>query len=166
MEELCLVFQKKILKFINNDVITADCYYFHAVMKTYSVCEKIAKFILCKYDFDHKYTAIEDFKNTYIEDVIEKTNRMCISSKIIELFKKIMEGQVYSRYEKNRNLEYHCLRQEYLDVRRSYYIKLGKVYEVFVLLCKLYELFEILVNEEREILCERIQRRTEGELKK
>lgn len=158
--------EEDFLKFINNDVITADCYYFHAVMKTYSVCEKIAKFILCKYDFDHKYTAIEDFKNTYIEDVIEKTNRMCISSKIIELFKKIMEGQVYSRYEKNRNLEYHCLRQEYLDVRRSYYIKLGKVYEVFVLLCKLYELFEILVNEEREILCERIQRRTEGELKK
>ena len=91
---------------------------------------------------------------------------MRINSKILELFKKIMEGQVYSRYEKNRNLEYHCLRQEYLYVQISVEIKLGKVYEVFVLLCELYELFEILVNEEREILCERIQRRTEGELKK
>lgn len=33
---------------------------------------------------------IEDFKNVYIEDIIEKINKMSISSKTIELFKKIM----------------------------------------------------------------------------
>lgn len=151
--------EEDFLKYINNDVITAECYYFHAVMKTYSVCEKIAKFILCKYDFDHEYTAIEDFKNMYIEDIIEKINKMYISSKTIELFKEIMGGQVYSHYEKTRNLEYHCLRQEYLWGQRSEEIKLGKVYEVFVLLDQLYELFEVLVNEEREILSKRIQKR-------
>ena len=41
-------------------------------MKTYSVCEKIAKFILCKYDFEHEYITSEKFKNMYIEDIIQR----------------------------------------------------------------------------------------------
>lgn len=84
--------EEDFLKYINNDVITAQCYYFHAVMKTYSVCEKIAKFILCKYDFKHEYTSIKDFKNMYNEDIIEKINNLHISSKTIDLFKEIMGG--------------------------------------------------------------------------
>lgn len=151
--------EEDFLKYINNEVITAECYCFHAVMKTYSVCEKVAKFMLCKYDFKHEYTSIENFKNMYIEDIIAKINEMHINSECIKVFKEIMGGQVYSHYEKVRNLEYHCLRQEYLYGPKNAEIKLGKMYEVFTLLNQLYELLKVLVDEEKEILSKRIRKR-------
>lgn len=146
------------IKYINNDVITSECYYFHATMKAYSVCEKIAKFILCKYDFAHEYTSIDNFKNMYIDNILTKINNLNINSKCINIFREIMEGKIYSHYEKLRNLEYHCLRQEYLNTRKIEDVKLGKMYEVFMLLNQLYILFKILVDEEREILYKRISK--------
>lgn len=146
------------IKYIKNDVITSECYCFHASMKAYSVCEKIAKFILCKYDFKHEYTSVDNFKNMYIDDILIKINNMHICSKCIDIFNAIMEGEVYSHYKKIRNLEYHCLRQEYLDIQETAEIKLGKMYEVFMLLSQLYELFKVLVDEEREILYKRISK--------
>ncbi len=143
-------------KYIDNEVITPECYYFHASVKAYSVCEKIAKFILCKYDFRQEYTSIDNFKNMYIDDILEKINNMNLFSECINIFNRIMKGEVYAHYEKIRNLEYHCLRQEYLDISKMEDIKLGKMYEVFMLLNQLYELFEVLVDEERELLYKRI----------
>ncbi len=147
------------LKYLNNEVITEECYCFHAVMKTYSVCEKVAKFILCKYDFKHEYTSLENFKNMYIEDIINIIEEKQINSKCILEFKKIMEGQIYSHYKKIRHLEYHCLRQEFQASGRSVEIKIGKMYEVFMLLGQLYELLKILVDEEKEVLVKRIEKR-------
>lgn len=151
--------EEDFIKYLHNEVITPDMYCFHAIMKTYSVCEKIAKFILCKYDFKHEYTTLKNFKNMYIEDIIAKINEKQITSDCIKKFKEIMEGQVYSHYEKIRNLEYHCLRQKYLNCQRELEINLGKVYEVFVLLNQLFELLELLVSEEKVILSERIKKR-------
>lgn len=159
-KKILFAFSKEyFIKFLYNEVITPNIYCFHAIMKTYSVCEKIAKFILCKYDFEHEYITSEKFKNMYIEDIIAKINEKQITSDIIEKFMEIMEGKVYSHYEKIRNLEYHCLRQEYLNCQSALEINLGKVYEVFVLLNQLFELLELLVGEEKVILSKRIKKR-------
>ena len=106
-----------------------------------------------------EYITSEKFKNMYIEDIIAKINEKQITSDIIEKFMEIMEGKVYSHYEKIRNLEYHCLRQEYLNCQSALEINLGKVYEVFVLLNQLFELLELLVGEEKVILSKRIKKR-------
>lgn len=156
----CDFSEEDFYKFLNNEVIMPDCYLFHAYIKTYSVCEKVAKFMLCKYDFNHKYTSMNDLKNMYVEDIIAKIDEMHITSESIELFKRIMKGKVYSHYEKMRNLEYHCLRQQYLfESEQRIGIMLGEGYEVYLLLSELYLLLACLVDEEGRILSEQVRKK-------
>ena len=103
---------------------------------------------------------MNDLKNMYVEDIIAKIDEMHITSESIELFKRIMKGKVYSHYEKMRNLEYHCLRQQYLfESEQRIGIMLGEGYEVYLLLSELYLLLACLVDEEGRILSEQVRKK-------
>ena len=146
-------------KFCCNELIGPNYYAFHASIKMYSIYEKLAKFILCKYDIDKEYTKEENFKNLYYDKIQDILKKKKYRTDCIDLFDKCISSTCFKNYEMMRNKEYHCLRQEYLNPEKSGEFVLGKVYLVYLLLEEVYPLIENIIYDEEIIIDKRIQDR-------
>lgn len=148
--EVCVPFSvKDFHKYCDNKLISSHYHYDHAMLKLYSVYEKVAKFILCKYDFDKEYIEDSKFKNMYIEKILDIFNSKTFSTKIIEKFKQCVTCNDFIKYENIRNKEYHRIRTRYFNNNSSY-----EVLNISIMknaMDSLYELFEMIIEEEKLI---------------
>ncbi|WP_029503036.1 Cthe_2314 family HEPN domain-containing protein [Lachnoclostridium phytofermentans] len=148
---------EKTEKFICNDVIFPQYYYDHAIIKLYSVYEKLAKFLLCKYDFKQEYLDDDKFKGMYIEKVVDLFKSKSITSSILIKFNDCISSTEYNDYEKDRNKEYHCLRSYYLlnEEGRATFAE-SNIYNVEKMMYSLYNVFSLIIKEEKSIYSEMI----------
>ena len=139
-------------KYCINEVMYPNYYYNHAVLKLYAVFEKVAKFLLCKYDFQKEYFEDNKFKNMYIDKIVELFDERKITSDILREFYMCISSEEYKMYEKLRNREYHCLRTVYVldEECRSIFIN-DSICKIEKLMCSLYNVFFLIINEEKLI---------------
>lgn len=157
-KKICATFSdEEFHKYYCNDLITSNYYYDHAVLKLYSVYEKVGKFLLCKYDFDDEYLKEGKFDNMYVEKILKVFETRPYSSEILEKFKECVTSDIYKEYEDLRNREYHRLRSRYFDQDGSF--ECINICVMKKTLTSLYELFEMIVDEERTILEAMIEKR-------
>lgn len=152
-KRLCNNEQNKIFnKYYLNELIYQDDYFNHAMFKLYSVYEKIAKFLLCKYDFKKEYVEDSKFKNMYIEIILKLFHNQNIKSDILTKFIECVSSKEYKEYEEIRNREYHCLRTVYVldEECRQMYIN-DSICKIEKLMSKLYQVFLMIIDEERMI---------------
>lgn len=145
--------QKEIFyKYYLNELMYPDDYYNHAMFKLYSVYEKIAKFLLCKYDFKKEYIDDSKFKNMYIEMILKLFYDQSIKSDILTKFSDCVSSREYKEYGEIRNREYHCLRTVYVldEECRQMYIN-DSICRIEKLMSILYQLFLMIIDEERVI---------------
>lgn len=141
-------------KYIRNELLNQEYYFDHVMIKMYSVFEKLAKFLLCKYDFTKEFVESKSLNNIYSEKAIEYFEFKNINSKIIEEFKKCIKSEDYKIYEEARNKYYHCIREFYfLYPHYDEVKKYGYFYITVVnsLIEKLQIIFEMIIKEEIEI---------------
>lgn len=131
-----------------NDVLNENIYTYHAMMKNYSVFEKIAKYLLSKHDNKKEYICDDDFKNIYVTDVASILSQLKNKNPSVEMFLDLVASKEYLIYENIRNVEYHCLRQEYLYFDNYGEVVFSKMYIIYVLLKRLFPILRLLVNEE------------------
>ena len=135
-----------------NEIIYPNYYYFHAMLKLYSVFEKVAKFLLCKYDFKKEYLDDGKFRNMYIDKIVELFSENKITSDILREFYNCISSEEYKMYEKLRNIEYHCLRTVYvLDEEDGCIFINDCICKMEKLIRSLYKLFFMIINEEKVI---------------
>lgn len=145
-------------KYICNEVIFSYYYYDHAILKLYSVYEKIAKFLLCKYDFKKEYLDDDKFKGMYINKVRELFSEKNYQSKILKKFEDCISRVEYKKYEKIRNREYHCLRTYYvIDEGLRDNVIISYISLMAEMMKSLSDLFFIIINEEEKIYTKMIQ---------
>ena len=139
-------------KYYLNEVMSQDDYFNHAMFKLYSVYEKIAKFLLCKYDFKKEYVEDSKFKNVYIEVILKLFYDQNIKSDILTKFIDCVSSREYKEYEEIRNREYHCLRTVYVldEECRQMYIN-DSICKIEKLMSMLYQLFLMIIDEEKMI---------------
>lgn len=139
-------------KYCMNEIIYPNYYYFHAMLKLYSVFEKVAKFLLCKYDFKKEYLDDGKFRNMYIDKIVELFSENKITSDILREFYNCISSEEYKMYEKLRNREYHCLRNVYvLDEEDGCIFINDCICKMEKLIRSLYKLFFMIINEEKVI---------------
>lgn len=140
--------------YCQNEVLNPTYYFDHIIIKLYSVYEKLAKFILCKYDFEKKYVDEDSMRSMYIEDVIDSLTERNISTIITVGFRSCVESAEYKRYEEIRNKYYHCIRELYFLFSNNeevikYY--LSNITTINKMLEKLQKLFSTIIREEKGI---------------
>lgn len=148
--------KEKFEKYICNDIIYPYYYYDHAMLKLYSVYEKLAKFLLCKYDIDKNYREDDKFKGMYIYKISELLSNRGCNDEILRKFNKCITHRYFKEYEKERNREYHCLRQVYFlktEKIKSEIILLN-ITRISYLLKNLSEIFEMIIEDEINIYTE------------
>lgn len=141
-------------KYCCNEMISPYYYYEHAIIKLYSVYEKLAKFLLCKYDFDGNYLEDVKFKGMYIDRVKELFNRSGLRTEIILKFCNCVSSIEYKEYEKARNMEYHCLRTLYVFEQNSSEMGMNvtaNVCNIVHAMDALYNLFSMIIQDEEKI---------------
>lgn len=139
-------------KYCCNDVIFSYYYYDHAILKLYSVYEKLAKFLLCKYDFNQVYLDDDKFKGMYIDRVIELFSKRGVTSEILIEFYNCVSSIKYKEYEKIRNRDYHCLRMFYvLDEKSRDLVILDNICNIANMMSSLYKVYSIIIKEEKNI---------------
>lgn len=139
-------------KFCNNDVVNCWYYYDYSVEKLYSGIEKIAKFILCKYDFNLGYITENDFKNVYSDKVCKLIEDKNIpTTQITNRFVQIYKSEIYQQYEKVRNHEYHRIRCRFI-YENSGDIEMGNMCNISIVLKDLKFLLQQITEEERYIV--------------
>lgn len=139
-------------KYCINEVMYPNYYYNHAVLKLYAVFEKVAKFLLCKYDFKKEYFEDNKFKNMYIDKIVELFDERKITSNILREFYMCISSEEYKMYEKLRNREYHCLRTVYvLDEECGCIFINDCICKIETLMRSLYKVFFMIINEEKLI---------------
>lgn len=139
-------------KYCCNEVIFSYYYYDHAILKFYSVYEKLAKFLLCKYDFNQEYLEEKKFKGMYIDNIIKMFKEKGITSKIIVKFRECVSSLEYKEYEKIRNRDYHCLRTFYIFDEKSIDMVINAYISKMVkMMYALSELFSLIIEEENQI---------------
>lgn len=145
-------------KYCDNELISSYYHYDHAILKLYSVYEKVAKFLLCKYDFDKEYREDSKFKNMYIEKILDILNRKTFSTKILNKFKECVTCNDFIEYENVRHMEYHCIRSRHFNNDSSFeFVNIIVMKNVMGLL---YELFEMIIEEEKLIFNKMIKDRS------
>lgn len=139
-------------KYCCNDLIFSYYYYEHAMLKLYSVYEKLAKFLLCKYDFNQDYLDDDKFKGMYIDKVIELFRKRGVTSEILMKFYNCVSSIEYKEYENTRNREYHCLRMFYvLDGKSIDLVIRDNICNIANMMYSLYKLFSMIIKEEKNI---------------
>ncbi len=103
-------------------------------------------------DPSKKYQNEEDFKNMYIDEVDTVLSKYADTIPGVGAFLDVINSDAYAFYEKMRNVEYHCLRQEYFDVSNCTTVYCGKMTLVYELIERLYPVFRLLVSEEERIV--------------
>ncbi len=137
-------------KYIDNELISSYYHYDHAIFKIYSVYEKIAKFLLCKYDFEKEYLEDSKFKNMYIEKILDIFDSKAFSSEILIKFNECVNFNDFKKYENARNRNYHRIRTRYFNNDSTFeFANIGVMKNV---MDSLYELFEMIIEEEKVIL--------------
>lgn len=145
-------------KYCCNDVVFSYYYYDHAVLKFYSVYEKLAKFLICKYDFNRYYLDDSKFKGMYIENVIEILKKKGINSEILVKFQECVSSNEFIDYEKTRNKAYHCLRTYFfLDEKCRDRVIITDISQMTKMMYSLHELFSMIIEEEKRIYTEMIR---------
>lgn len=149
--EICASFSDEdFQKYCDNELISSNYHYDHVILKFYSVYEKIAKFLLCKYDFDKEYLEDAKFKNMYIEKILDIFDRKTFSAKILNKFKECVTCNDFEKYENVRNREYHRIRTRYFNNDSSF--EFANICAMKNVMDSLYELFEMIIEEEKVIL--------------
>lgn len=145
--------KEKFEKYICNDIIYPHYYYDHAILKLYSVYEKLAKFLLCKCDIDQNYREDDKFKGMNIYKIYELLSNRGYNNEILSKFNECITHRYFKDYEKERNREYHGLRQIYFlkTEKLKSEITLVNITRISYLLKNLSEIFEMIIEDEINI---------------
>jgi hypothetical protein len=148
---------ENILKYSHNELMYTNYYYDHALVSFYSVFEKLAKFLLLKYDFDHKYTDEKSVKKMDMEKIIKSFEDREIANTIVERYCDCVNGKDFVEYESQRNKFYHCIREYYYIYRddlnfRNYMF--GQIDQINRIMSSITELFSMIITEEKDIYIE------------
>lgn len=145
---------EKFKLYCHNEIVDTTYYFDHIVIKLYSVYEKLAKFLLCKYDCDQKYIDENSLKNMYVDNILDSFRERNLTNEIIEKFKNCIDSVEYNRYEEMRNKYYHCIREFYFlfpiyEKKEEFF--LSNITLINTMMIELQKLFSIVIKEEATI---------------
>ncbi|MGP1411435.1 MAG: hypothetical protein ACTTKD_06340 [Peptoanaerobacter stomatis] len=141
---------KTIKKYIYNDILFSSSYYDYAILKLYSACEKVADFLICKYDFGKEYLDDRKINCMYINKIKKLIESKELNSPIIKKFYDCVSSKEYEMYEKFRNRDYNCIRSVYMvNGKTRDIIMAGCICIMAKIMDDFSKLFFMIINEEK-----------------